>query len=92
MASSVPKNITAPSAMLVASILKILVVIARTPMILFLNCKFSRIDIVLWGSMNRTDRRQEMRRQKRHCAFLDYGTSMSLSGAEAVAEAADITA
>jgi hypothetical protein len=41
-----------------------------------LNCKFSRIDIALWGSMDRTDRRQEIRRQKRHCAFLDYGAGI----------------
>jgi hypothetical protein len=35
---------------------------------------------------------KKFRRQKRHFGFLDYGPSMSLSGAEAVAEATDIAA
>jgi hypothetical protein len=64
----------------------------QTPTISFLNYKFSRVDIALWGIMDRTKRRQKIRRQKRDCAFLDYGASMSQSGAEDVAEAADIAA
>jgi hypothetical protein len=50
------------------------------------------MDIAPWGNMDRTDRRQEIRHHKRHCGFFDYGASMSLSGAETVAEAADIAA